>query len=94
MSKFDPEFSPWKFTVQRSFSDESGLLRRRLKADRMLRIGSQSSNVYKKDLKSHFGCVNAIEFSNEGGKWIASGILLVVFDGAVLSKIFPKATAR
>jgi hypothetical protein len=27
-----------------------------------------------KDLRAHYGCVNAIEFSNNGGHWIASGI--------------------
>lgn len=30
-------------------------------------------NLYKKDLLGHFGCVNAIEFSNNGGQWLVSG---------------------
>lgn len=29
-------------------------------------------NLYKKDLVNHYGCVNAIEFS-EDGNWLVSG---------------------
>ena len=29
--------------------------------------------LFSKDLKGHFGCVNAIEFSPNGGEWITSG---------------------
>lgn len=29
-------------------------------------------NLYRKDLYAHFGCVNAIEFS-DNGKWLVSG---------------------
>lgn len=32
-----------------------------------------AKNLYRKDLFSHFGCVNAIEFSNDG-QWLASGM--------------------
>lgn len=32
-----------------------------------------AKSLFYKDLKGHFGCVNAIEFSNDGGQWIASG---------------------
>uniref|UniRef100_A0AAY4AAP5 Ddb1 and cul4 associated factor 5 n=1 Tax=Denticeps clupeoides TaxID=299321 RepID=A0AAY4AAP5_9TELE len=31
------------------------------------------SSLYKKNLLGHFGCVNAIEFSNNGGEWLVSG---------------------
>nr|XP_057912294.1 DDB1- and CUL4-associated factor 5 [Doryrhamphus excisus] len=31
------------------------------------------SSLYKKDMLGHFGCVNAIEFSNNGGEWLVSG---------------------
>ena len=41
------------------------LLRDRLAAAR---------NLFRKDLKGHFGCVNAIEFSHQGGELIASGM--------------------
>ena len=30
-------------------------------------------NLYSKDLKAHFGCVNALEFSNRESEHIASG---------------------
>lgn len=30
-------------------------------------------NLYSKDLKAHYGCVNAIEFSNRECEHIASG---------------------
>ena len=32
-----------------------------------------AKNLFRKDLKGHFGCVNAIEFSHCGGDLIASG---------------------
>ena len=40
---------------------------------------AHSQSLMKKDLRGHFGCVNAIEFSSNG-KFIASGnhILLLV----------------
>ncbi|KAG7229163.1 hypothetical protein INR49_013106, partial [Caranx melampygus] len=31
------------------------------------------TSLYKKDMLGHFGCVNAIEFSNNGGEWLVSG---------------------
>ena len=34
----------------------------------------KANSLFCKDLKGHFGCVNAIEFSSNGGEWIASGI--------------------
>ena len=40
------------------------------------RLG-RAKNLYRKDLKAHFGCVNAIEFSNDGGEWMTSGDSLV-----------------
>ncbi|XP_012672574.1 DDB1- and CUL4-associated factor 5 [Clupea harengus] len=36
------------------------------------RLGGCTS-LFKKDLLGHFGCVNAIEFSNNGGDWLVSG---------------------
>ncbi|XP_050407291.2 DDB1- and CUL4-associated factor 5 [Patella vulgata] len=32
-----------------------------------------ATGLYQTDLKAHYGCVNAIEFSNNGGEMIASG---------------------
>lgn len=42
-------------------------------------------NLYKKDLLGHFGCVNAIEFSNNGGQWLVSG-------KATLLSLFPTSS--
>lgn len=33
-----------------------------------------AKNLYKTDLRGHFGCVNAIEFSH-GGTFLASGLI-------------------
>lgn len=40
---------------------------------------SIAKNLYKKDLVSHFGCVNAIEFSLEGN-YLTSGWYIFSFD--------------
>lgn len=37
---------------------------------------AQSSDLFKKNLYSHYSCVNAIEFSNDG-RWMVSGMLLI-----------------
>ncbi|XP_075388431.1 DDB1- and CUL4-associated factor 5 isoform X2 [Tenrec ecaudatus] len=51
-------------------------------------------NLYKKDLLGHFGCVNAIEFSNNGGQWLVSGgddrrVLLWHMEQAIQSRVKP-----
>ena len=33
------------------------------------------TSLFKKDMLGHFGCVNAIEFSNNGGEYLVSGKL-------------------
>lgn len=30
-------------------------------------------DLYRVDLRGHYGCVNAIEFSNKGGEFVVSG---------------------
>ena len=55
-------------------------------------IFSGSEQFSQKDLKGHFGCVNAIEFSNKGGEFIASGgddrrVLLWKYEEALSGKI-------
>jgi len=37
-----------------------------------------SSVLYRRDLRAHYGCVNAIEFSSGDGRLIASGRQFVV----------------
>ncbi|NWS75973.1 DCAF5 factor, partial [Crotophaga sulcirostris] len=51
-------------------------------------------NLYKKDLLGHFGCVNAIEFSNNGGQWLVSGgddrrVLLWHMEETIHSRVKP-----
>ncbi|XP_076156745.1 DDB1- and CUL4-associated factor 5 [Alosa pseudoharengus] len=57
------------------------------------RLGGCTS-LYKKDLLGHFGCVNAIEFSNNGGEWLVSGgddrrVLLWHMEKAIHSRTKP-----
>ncbi|XP_062253533.1 DDB1- and CUL4-associated factor 5 [Platichthys flesus] len=44
-----------------------------LKEEFQRRRLSGCSSLFKKDMLGHFGCVNAIEFSNNGGEWLVSG---------------------
>lgn len=44
-----------------------------------------ATSLYRKDLYSHFGCVNAIEFSNDG-QWLMSGTLITRDDGRAKSR--------
>ncbi|MGH0149290.1 UNVERIFIED_CONTAM: hypothetical protein FKN15_018166 [Acipenser sinensis] len=52
------------------------------------------TSLYKKDMLGHFGCVNAIEFSNNGGEWLVSGgddrrVLLWHMEKAIHSRAKP-----
>jgi len=53
--------NPLGYLVKRQYNDRlyinKKLLRERLYSAR---------NLYRKDLRAHYGCVNAIEFSNKG----------------------------
>ncbi|XP_029972029.1 DDB1- and CUL4-associated factor 5 [Salarias fasciatus] len=44
-----------------------------MKEDFQRRRLAGCTSLYKKDMLGHFGCVNAIEFSNNGGEWLVSG---------------------
>jgi hypothetical protein len=46
-----------------------------------------AKNLYSRDLRGHFGCVNAIEFSPCGGEYIASGTYFSVCDYCFLRLI-------
>ncbi|KAM4663838.1 DDB1- and CUL4-associated factor 5 [Discoglossus pictus] len=57
------------------------------------RLGA-CSNLYRKDLLGHYGCVNAIEFSNRGGNMLVSGgddrrVLLWHMEEAIHSRAQP-----
>lgn len=48
-----------------------------------------SHDLYRTDLRGHYGCVNAIEFSNLGGEFVVSGKRNVLFSTLLLiSKYF------
>ncbi|KAM9478024.1 DDB1- and CUL4-associated factor 5 isoform 2-T2 [Clarias gariepinus] len=55
------------------------LSRRALSGDPLLKEDFQRrrlagcNSLYRRDLLGHYGCVNAIEFSNSGGQWLVSG---------------------
>ncbi|XP_029454665.1 DDB1- and CUL4-associated factor 5 [Rhinatrema bivittatum] len=78
-----------------------GFLRRRglegdplLKGDFQRRRLQGCRNLYRKDLLGHFGCVNAIEFSNNGGQLLVSGgddrrVLLWHMEQAIHAKVKP-----
>ncbi|XP_052468683.1 DDB1- and CUL4-associated factor 5-like [Carassius gibelio] len=66
----------------------------RLKEDFQRRRLAGCSSLYKKDMLGHFGCVNAIEFSNNGGQWLVSGgddrrVLLWHMEKAIHSRAKP-----
>ncbi|XP_068109952.1 DDB1- and CUL4-associated factor 5 [Hyperolius riggenbachi] len=65
-----------------------------LKEDFQRRRLQACRNLYKKDLLGHFGCVNAIEFSNNGGHMLVSGgddrrVLLWHMEEAIHAKAKP-----
>lgn len=54
--------NPLAHLIGRQSGDNVINFRKNLFRERM----NIAKNLYRKDLVSHFGCVNAIEFSNEG----------------------------
>lgn len=48
-----------------------------MKEDFQRRRLAGCTSLFKKDMLGHFGCVNAIEFSNNGGEWLVSGELTI-----------------
>ncbi|KAG8237894.1 hypothetical protein J437_LFUL017042 [Ladona fulva] len=60
--------SPLNYILNRKYRDQyllgKSFLRERL---------GLASNLYRKDLLAHYGCVNAIEFSNEGELLVSGG---------------------
>uniref|UniRef100_A0A8C1Q0L2 Ddb1 and cul4 associated factor 5 n=1 Tax=Cyprinus carpio TaxID=7962 RepID=A0A8C1Q0L2_CYPCA len=66
----------------------------RLKEEFQRRRLAGCSSLFKKDMLGHFGCVNAIEFSNNGGQWLVSGgddrrVLLWHMEKAIHSRAKP-----
>ncbi|TTU93285.1 DDB1- and CUL4-associated factor 5 [Bagarius yarrelli] len=44
-----------------------------LKEDFQRRRLASCNSLYRREMLGHYGCVNAIEFSNNGGQWLVSG---------------------
>lgn len=58
---------PLRYVLNRQYDERINVQRRLLK-ERL----NKATNLYRKDLLAHYGCVNAIEFSNSG-KFLVSG---------------------
>lgn len=62
---------PTEFMTQRALAPDPR------QDDRFMRQKlAVTKELYQQDLKGHYGCVNAIEFSNGEGDYIASGLKL------------------
>lgn len=58
--------NPLCYVVQRQYDDKN--IKNKLFSERL----NIAKNLYRKDLLAHYGCVNAIEFS-ENGEFLISG---------------------
>ena len=67
---------------RRSINSDHGEMFKHQMGDGLL---ERNRKLYRKDLKGHFGCINAVEFSNNGGRWIVSGTADVQINSDVIS---------
>lgn len=58
--------NPLRYIIQRQYKDN--IIKNKLFSERF----AKAKNLYRKDLLAHYGCVNAIEFS-EDGEFLISG---------------------
>lgn len=58
--------NPLYYIIQRQYKDS--IIKNKLFSERF----ANARNLYRKDLLAHYGCVNAIEFS-EDGEYLISG---------------------
>lgn len=63
--------NPLRYIIQRQYKDN--VIKNKLFSERF----AKAKNLYRKDLLAHYGCVNAIEFS-EDGEFLISGQILKV----------------
>lgn len=66
--------NPLSYLVERQIDDKVDYCKRLVNA----RFES-SENLFRKDLLSHYGCVNAIEFSNQGDLLVSGKKLTMYF---------------
>lgn len=59
--------NPLRYIIQRQYKDNI-IIKDKLFSERF----AKARNLYRKDLLAHYGCVNAIEFS-EDGEYLISG---------------------
>lgn len=60
--------NPVRHLIQRQLGNTVLGFRERLYRERL----AGARNLFRRDLVAHYGCVNAIEFSDEG-EWLVSG---------------------
>lgn len=65
--------NPLRYIIQRQYKDDI-IIKNKLFSERF----AKARNLYRKDLLAHYGCVNAIEFS-EDGEYLISGKKLNLF---------------
>ncbi|XP_072390311.1 DDB1- and CUL4-associated factor 5 [Diabrotica undecimpunctata] len=63
-----PSINPVNYIIERQYKDNI-FIKNKLVSARL----SKARNLYRKDLLAHYGCVNAIEFSNDGEYLISGG---------------------
>ncbi|CAL1684031.1 unnamed protein product [Lasius platythorax] len=68
MAQHPSECSALSYVLARQIDDRLDYCRRLVNAR-----FENSENLYRKDLLSHYGCVNAIEFSNQGDLLVSGG---------------------
>ncbi|KAJ8941914.1 hypothetical protein NQ318_013247 [Aromia moschata] len=82
--------NPLGYIIQRQYRDNV-IIKNKLFSERF----SKAKNLYRKDLLAHYGCVNAIEFSEEGELLVSGGddrrILLWSVAGAIYDRGIPFA---
>jgi hypothetical protein len=67
-------FNPIKNTALNVFNREyNEKLAQKCSIDLLRARYGLANDLYRKDLYSHYGCVNAIEFS-DSGQWLVSGL--------------------
>lgn len=65
-------YDPLRFPVTQEIGS---VLPNHLTARILRRELSSAENLYRREFKAHYGCVNAIEFCHRGGEFMASGTL-------------------
>lgn len=76
--------NPLSYLIARQIDDKVDYCKRLVNAR-----FENSDNLFRKDLLSHYGCVNAIEFSNQGDLLVSGKKLIIYLIYFVLYGIMP-----